>query len=693
MANTSMMANAIRALAMDAVQQANSGHPGAPMGMADMAVALWGSHLKHNPTNPHWFDRDRFVLSNGHGSMLIYAVLHLTGYKLPMSELKNFRQLHSKTAGHPEVGVTPGVETTTGPLGQGLTNAVGMALAEKLLAKEFNRDGHQVVDHNTYVFMGDGCLMEGISHETAALAGAWKLNKLIALYDDNGISIDGQVAPWFIDNTAQRFLAYGWNVIGPVDGHDATAVSKAIADAKNSPERPTLVICKTAIGKGSPNRQNTSKAHGEPLGADEIKLTRESIGWSHAPFVVPQEVYADWDAKAAGAAAEKAWNDKFAAYKTAHPELAKELTRRMKGDLPKNFVQTAVDTVIAAHEKAETVASRKASQLALESFTAALPEMLGGSADLTGSNLTNTKSTPSLRFDLAGDVVQTTNADGSKTGGRHINYGVREFGMAAIMNGIALHGGFIPYGGTFLTFSDYSRNAIRMAALMRLRVIHVFTHDSIGLGEDGPTHQSVEHAASLRLIPNLDVWRPGDTAETAVAWTVALQNKSKPTALLLSRQNISYAPKGTSDTAVAGAMDAYGLDAISKGAYVLAEPSEVGMKRQAQAVIIATGSEVQLALKAQELLATRKIAVRVVSMPSNTTFDKQTEAYKRAVLPAGIPRIAVEMGVSDGWWKYGCAAVVGIDTYGESAPAPVLFKHFGFTAENVADTVQKVLAK
>ena len=687
MANTKMMANAIRALAMDAVQQANSGHPGAPMGMADMAVALWGSHLKHNPANPHWFDRDRFVLSNGHGSMLIYAVLHLTGYKLPISELKNFRQLHSKTPGHPESGLTPGIETTTGPLGQGLTNAVGMALAEKLLAKEFNRQEgdvwHDVVGHNTYVFMGDGCLMEGISHEAAALAGAWKLNKLIALYDDNGISIDGQVTPWFIDNTAQRFLAYGWNVIGPVNGNDSAAVSKAIADAKNSAERPTLVICKTAIGFGSPNRANTAKAHGEPLGADEIKLTREALGWPHAPFEVPKEIYADWDAKAAGKAAEAGWNTNFAAYKAAFPDLAKELTRRMKGDLPKSFVQTAVDTIIAADEKKETVASRKASQLALESFTAALPEMLGGSADLTGSNLTNTKSTPSLRFDLAGDG----------NGGRHINYGVREFGMAAIMNGIALHGGFIPYGGTFLTFSDYSRNAIRMAALMKIRVIHVFTHDSIGLGEDGPTHQSIEHAAALRLIPNLDVWRPGDTAETAVAWTVALQNKSKPTALLLSRQNISYAPKGCSDTALAGDTDAYGLDAISKGAYVLAEPSEVGLNKKMQAVIIATGSEVQLALKAQALLASKKIAVRVVSMPSNTTFDKQTEAYKTAVLPAGTPRIAVEMGVTDGWWKYGCAAVVGIDTYGESAPAPVLFKHFGFTAENVAETVEKVLRK
>ena len=495
MANTQMMANAIRALAMDAVQQANSGHPGAPMGMANMAVALWGNHLKHNPANPHWFDRDRFVLSNGHASMMLYAVLHLTGYKLPISELKNFRQLHSKTPGHPEVDITPGVETTTGPLGQGMANAVGIALAEKLLATEFNRESHAVVDHNTYVFLGDGCLMEGISHEACALAGAWKLNKLIALYDDNGISIDGQVAPWFIDNTAQRFTAYGWNVIGPIDGQDSAAVAKAIADAKRSAERPTLILCKTAIGFGSPNRANTAKAHGEPLGAEEIKLTREALGWPHAPFVIPKEVYADWDAKESGQAAEKLWNDKFAGYKAVHPDLAKELTRRMKGELPRKFVQTAVDTVIAAHEKAETVASRKASQLALESFTAALPEMLGGSADLTGSNLTNTKSTPSLRFDLAGDVVQTTNADGSKTGGRHINYGVREFGMAAIMNGVALHGGFIPYGGTFLTFSDYSRNAIRMAALMKLRVIHVFTHDSIGLGEDGPTHQSIEHAA------------------------------------------------------------------------------------------------------------------------------------------------------------------------------------------------------
>jgi transketolase len=675
MANQAQMANAIRALAMDAVQQANSGHPGAPMGMADMAVALWGDHLQHNPKNPHWANRDRFVLSNGHGSMLIYSVLHLTGYKLPIEELKNFRTLHSKTAGHPEVGVTPGVETTTGPLGQGITNAVGMALAEKMLAAEFNQEGHKIVNHHTYVFLGDGCLMEGISHEAVALAGAWKLNKLIALYDDNGISIDGQVAPWFIDNTPQRFAACGWNVIDAVDGHDAAAVSAAIASAKHSADKPTLIVCKTAIGKGSPNRAGTSKAHGEPLGAEEIKLTREALGWKAEPFKIPKEVYADWDAKAAGAAREAAWNTAFAAYKAAFPAQAKEFVRRMKGDLPKNFNQVAFDAVVAAHTKGETVASRKASQLALEAFTAALPEMLGGSADLTGSNLTNTKSTPAFRVDLAGDVVKTE--DGKI--GRHINYGVREFGMAAIMNGVALHGGYIPYGGTFLTFSDYSRNAIRMAALMKQRVVHVFTHDSIGLGEDGPTHQSIEHAASLRLIPGLDVWRPADTAETTVAWAVALQNAHRPSALLLSRQNLAYSPKSD-------------LGDISRGAYVLSEPANVGMKKT-HGVIIATGSEVQLALAAQKLLAERKIGVRVVSMPSTNVFDRQDTEYKQSVLPKGLPRVAVEMGSTDGWWKYGCAAVVGIDTYGESAPAPVLFKHFGFTAENVADTVHAALLK
>ncbi len=674
-ADAQQMANAIRVLSMDAVQQANSGHPGAPMGMADISVALWDRHLRHNPTDPHWFDRDRFVLSNGHGSMLIYSLLHLTGYDLPLDELKNFRQLHSKTAGHPEVGVTPGVETTTGPLGQGITNAVGMALAEKLLAAEFNRDGHAIVDHFTYVFMGDGCLMEGISHEACALAGAWKLNKLIAVYDDNGISIDGQVTPWFVDDSAARFKAYGWNVIGPIDGHDVDAVDRAIADARRSADKPTLIVAKTQIGKGSPNRVNTAKAHGEALGLEEVKLTREALGWPHEPFVVPRQIYGAWDAKAKGQATQAEWEGRFATYKAAYPELAAEFTRRMKGELPRNFAQIAVDAAVGAHAKAETVASRKASQLALEAFTAALPELLGGSADLTGSNLTNTKSTPALRFDLAGNVKRDENG----RVGRHINYGVREFGMAAVMNGIALHGGYIPYGGTFLTFSDYSRNAIRMAALMKRRVIHVFTHDSIGLGEDGPTHQSIEHAAALRLIPNLDVWRPCDTAETAVSWAVALQNASRPTALLLSRQNLPYAPKA-------------GLEDISKGGYVLAEPAEVGLSR-AQAVIIATGSEVQLALKAQELLAQDNIAVRVVSMPSTTTFDRQSVAYKQQVLPAGLPRIAVEMGVTDFWWKYGCAAVVGIDTYGESAPANVLFKHFGFTPENVADTVRAALSR
>jgi len=677
-AQSSLMANAIRALAIDAVQQANSGHPGAPMGMADMAVALWGRHLRHNPGNPQWANRDRFVLSNGHASMMLYAVLHLTGYDLPMSELRNFRQLNSKTPGHPEHGLTPGVETTTGPLGQGLANAVGMALSEKLLAKEFNRvDGatlHAIVDHKTFVFLGDGCLMEGISHEACALAGAWKLNKLIALYDDNGISIDGKVAPWFIDNTPERFRAYGWNVIADVNGQSADAVDAAIAQAEAS-DKPTLICCKTTIGMGSPHRAGTAKAHGEPLGADEIKLTREALGWAPEPFVIPEEVYTLWDARASGLAAETAWVDAFASYAKAYPELAVEFARRMDNELPKGWAQAAVDAAVAAHTQAETVASRKASQIALEAFTKTLPELLGGSADLTGSNLTNTSSTTPFRLE----------ADGSSNGGRHINYGVREFGMAGIMNGMGLHGGLIPYGGTFLTFSDYSRNAIRMAALMKLRVIHVFTHDSIGLGEDGPTHQSIEHAASLRLIPGLDVWRPCDTAETVIAWACAIESQVRPSALLLSRQNLPYAPKRS-------------LDGISKGAYVLAEPSEVGLKKKAQAVIIATGSEVQLALHAQQQLAKSGIAVRVVSMPSTSVFDRQPAAYKASVLLSdskgrGVPRIAVEMGVTDGWWKYGCAAVVGIDTYGESAPAPALFKHFGFTAENVVAVVRKVLGR
>ena len=681
---TQNMANAIRALAMDAVQAAKSGHPGAPMGMADMAVALWSRHLKHNPNNPHWADRDRFVLSNGHGSMLIYALLHLTGYDLPMGELKNFRQLHSKTAGHPEHGITPGVETTTGPLGQGITNAVGFALAEKLLAAEFNRPKHHIVDHHTFVFMGDGCLMEGISHEACALAGAWKLNKLIALYDDNGISIDGQIDPWFADDTAKRFAAYQWNVIGPIDGHDVNAVDKAIAQAKKSADKPSIIICKTHIGKGSPNRANTAKAHGEPLGEDEIALTRKQIGWNHAPFDIPKEVYEAWNGVQAGTAAELDWDTRFAAYRAAYPDLAHSFLRRMAGDLPAGFDALIADALKATDAKAETVATRKASQLALEVLTAALPEMLGGSADLTGSNLTNTSHTQALRFDAKGAVVLAEGAaqgDAALDKRFHINYGVREFGMAAIMNGLALHGGYIPYGGTFLTFSDYSRNAIRMAALMKQRVVHVFTHDSIGLGEDGPTHQSIEHAASLRLIPGLDVWRPGDTAETLVAWGQALKNQDRPSALLLSRQNVAYSKKS-----------AAAAKNIAKGGYVLRE-AQGGARGGAQMVLIATGSELPLAMQAADVLeAQHGIATRVVSMPSTSVFDRQTVAYKSSVLPAGVARVAIEMGSTDGWWKYGCAAVIGIDTYGESAPAPVLFKHFGFTVENVVATARAALA-
>jgi transketolase len=667
---TRLMADSIRALAMDAVQQANSGHPGAPMGMAEIAVALWGRHLKHNPVDPHWLDRDRFVLSNGHASMLLYALLHLTGYDLAMSELRNFRQLHSKTPGHPEVDMTPGVETTTGPLGQGFANAVGMALSEKLLAAEFNRDGHAVVDHHTYVFMGDGCLMEGISHEAAAMASAWRLNKLIAVYDDNGISIDGPVTPWYVDDAGARFAAYGWNVIGPIDGHDVAAVDAALARARNEPLRPSFIICKTIIGKGAPTRAGTAKAHGEALGAEEIKATRAALGWTHEPFVVPEAAYEAWDGRRRGAATQARWAEAFAGYRAAHPALADEYERRMRGELPATFVQATAAAIQAMQAKGETVATRKASQNALEVLTKLLPEMLGGSADLTGSNLTNTTSTAPLRFDLAGQG----------NGGRHINYGVREFGMAAVMNGVALHGGLLPYGGTFLTFSDYSRNAIRMAALMKRRVIHVFTHDSIGLGEDGPTHQSIEHAASLRLIPNLDVWRPADTVETMVAWTAALSNASRPSALLLTRQAVPHLPKPA-------------LHDVGKGAYVLAEPAEVGLKGKPQAVLIGSGSEVQLAMHAQAELAKLGIAVRVVSMPGTTTFDRQSTDYKRRVLPDGIPRIAVEAGVTDGWWKYGCAAVVGIDRYGESAPAGPLFKFFHLTAHNDTQVVRRVLGR
>ena len=655
------MANAIRALSMDAVQQANSGHPGMPMGMADIAVALWNDHLKHNPTDPHWMNRDRFVLSNGHGSMLLYSLLHLTGYDLPIGELKNFRQLHSRTPGHPEYGITPGVETTTGPLGQGISNAVGMALAEKLLAEEFNRPGHDIVNHYTYVFLGDGCLMEGISHEVCSLAGTLKLNKLIALWDDNGISIDGKVVSWFNEDTPKRFEAYGWNVIRNVDGHDAEAVSAAIAQAKKS-DKPSLICCKTAIGQGAPNMAGSDKVHGSPLGADEIAATRVALNWPYAPFEIPQDIYQAWDFKKRGQAVEHEWNKDFQSYKTKYPELASELQRRMQGDLSKDFSKTVKEYLERCQSKAETIATRKASQNAIEALAPALPEFMGGSADLTGSNLTNWSACKPVR---------------ANQWGNHINYGVREFGMSAIMNGIALHGGYIPFGGTFLTFSDYSRNAIRMAALMKLRSIFVFTHDSIGLGEDGPTHQSVEHVASLRLIPNLMVWRPCDTSETAVAWASAVERKHGPSALIFSRQNCPFV-----------ARSAQQIKDIARGGYVLRDS-----KSTPAAVIMATGSEVGLALQTAERLEEEGIAIRVVSIPSTTVFDQQDPAYKASVLPAGIPRIAVEAGVSDFWWKYACAAVHGVDTFGESAPAAQLYEYFGLTVDQISKTVRQVISQ
>lgn len=670
-ASPQQMANAIRALAMDAVQQANSGHPGMPMGMADMAVALWRDHLRHNPANPSWADRDRFVVSNGHGSMLLYALLHLSGYDLPMSELRQFRQLHSKTPGHPEVDVTPGVETTTGPLGQGISNAVGMALAERLLAAEFNRPGHTVVDHRTFVFLGDGCLMEGISHEVCSLAGVWGLSKLIALYDDNGISIDGDVTGWFRDDTRARFESYGWNVLGPIDGHDTQAVSLAIATAKewaqagrNGRLAPTLIICKTQIGKGSPNRAGSAKAHGEALGEEEIRLTRASMDWPHAPFEIPQDIYQAWDAKARGQAAQALWESRLAAYRNAYPQEAAAFEARLAGQRPADFDQKNAALIASLCAAAPNVASRKASQMVLDDIGPRLPGLLGGSADLTGSNLTNWKGVSVLSVDEQGALTQ----------GQHISYGVREFGMAAICNGIALHGGFIPYCATFLTFSDYSRNAIRMAALMRRQVIHVFTHDSIGLGEDGPTHQPVEHPAALRLIPNLQVWRPADAVETAVAWQSALANVHGPSALLLSRQGL---PPQVRDTAQARD--------IAKGGYVLTSDP------RPQIVIMATGSEVSLAMEATARLRAQKVRVRVVSIPSTTVFDQQPAAYKAQVLPEGIPRVAVEAGVTDLWWKYQPAAVVGLDRFGESAPAGALFKHFELTPEAVVKTAQLVL--
>ena len=656
------MANAIRALSMDAVQQANSGHPGMPMGMADIAVGLWNEHLQHNPTDPHWLNRDRFVLSNGHGSMLLYSLLHLSGYDLSIEELKNFRQLHSKTPGHPEYGITVGVETTTGPLGQGVSNAVGMALAEKLLAEEFNRPGHQIVDHYTYVFLGDGCLMEGISHEVCSLAGTLKLNKLIALWDDNGISIDGKVVSWFNEDTPKRFEAYGWNVIRDVDGHDAEAVSAAITKAKKS-DKPTLICCKTAIGKGSPNMAGSDKVHGSPLGATEIAHTRVALNWPYAPFEIPKDIYAAWDFKKRGQALEHEWNKQFQAYKNKYPELASELQRRMQGDLSKDFSTTLNAYLKTCESKAESVATRKASQNAIEALAPAVPEFMGGSADLTGSNLTNWSTCKAVRGDQWGN---------------HINYGVREFGMSAIMNGIALHGGYIPFGGTFLTFSDYSRNALRMAALMKLRSIFVFTHDSIGLGEDGPTHQSVEQVASLRLIPNLMVWRPCDTTESGVAWGAAIERKNGPSALIFSRQTCPFVSRSAAQ-----------VKEIARGAYVLRDPKSTKI----DAVMIATGSEVALALQAAQQLEKDGIGVRIVSMPSTTLFDQQDATYKAKVLPANIPRIAVEAGVSDFWWKYGCAAVHGVDTFGESAPAPQLYEYFGLTSEQIAKTVKQCIAR
>jgi len=660
------MANAIRMLAVDAVEKAKSGHPGAPMGMAEIAEVLWNRHLKHNPTNPHWPDRDRFVLSNGHGSMLIYALLHLSGYDLPLSELQNFRQLHSKTAGHPEVGITPGVETTTGPLGQGLANAVGMALAEKLLAAEFNRPGHRVVDHHTYVFLGDGCLMEGISHEVCSLAGTLRLPKLIAFYDDNGISIDGHVEGWFTDDTPKRFEAYGWNVIARVDGHDPAAVDAALRQAKQQSAaadgKPTLICCQTVIGKGAPNKAGTHDVHGAALGAAEVAATRAALGWEHAPFVVPADVAAAWDARAAGAQAEAAWQQRWQAYGREFPQQAAEFERRMAGQLPPDFEARLPALLEAIAAKPEAIATRKASQNALDALAPLLPEFFGGSADLTGSNLTNFKG-----------CVKA----GRDTWGNHLSYGVREFGMAAIMNGIALHGGYLPYGGTFLTFSDYSRNAIRMAALMKQRVIHVFTHDSIGLGEDGPTHQSIEHVPSLRLIPNLDVWRPADGLETAVAWACAIERRDGPAALCLSRQNL---PR-VSTLAQA--------DAIRQGGYVLAEVAA------AQALIVATGSEVEIALQAQALLAAEGVRVRVVSMPCTNVFDRQPPAYQDQVLPPGLPALALEAAQPDFWHKYvgRSGKVLGIATYGESAPAKDLYRHFGLTPERAADAVRALLRR
>ena len=662
------LANAIRALSMDAVQKANSGHPGAPMGMADIAEVLWNDYLKHNPANPKWPDRDRFVLSNGHGSMLLYSLLHLTGYDLPIEELKNFRQLHSRTPGHPEYGYAPGVETTTGPLGQGITNAVGMALAERTLAGQFNRPGHDVVDHYTYVFLGDGCLMEGISHEACSLAGSMKLGKLIAFYDDNNISIDGEVRGhghtpgWFMDDTPKRFEAYGWHVISKVDGHDPEAVKKAVETARAS-DRPSLICCQTIIGWGSPNKQGKEECHGAALGADEVALTRQNIGWPHPAFEVPADIYEGWDAKEIGAKSESDWNNRFENYRREFPELAAEFERRMAAELPGDWAEKSAAYVAKVNEKAETIASRKASQNALNGLGPVLPEIFGGSADLAGSNLTLWSG------------CKDVNADGFN--GNYVYYGVREFGMSAIMNGVAVHGGFKPYGATFLMFSEYARNALRMSALMKLPVIYVYTHDSIGLGEDGPTHQPVEQTATLRMIPNMQVWRPCDAVESAVAWKSAIERTDGPSCLIFSRQNLPHVARSEAQ-----------INSISRGGYVVVDTDGTP-----DAILMSTGSEVELAMKAAEALKAKGKKVRVVSLPSTNVFDAQDQAYRDAVLPPSVTRrVAVEAGVTDLWWKYvgSQGKVVGLDRFGESAPAPLLFKEFGFTADNVAATVESL---
>ncbi|AGB83876.1 MULTISPECIES: transketolase [Serratia] len=663
MSSRKELANAIRALSMDAVQKAKSGHPGAPMGMADIAEVLWRDYLSHNPTNPHWADRDRFVLSNGHGSMLIYSLLHLTGYDLPMRELENFRQLHSKTPGHPEYGYTAGVETTTGPLGQGIANAVGFAIAERTLAAQFNRPGHDIVDHNTYVFMGDGCMMEGISHEVCSLAGTLKLGKLTAFYDDNGISIDGHVDGWFTDDTAKRFEAYGWHVVRGVDGHDADAIKAAVEEARKVTDKPSLLMCKTVIGFGSPNKAGTHDSHGAPLGEAEVAATREQLGWHYPPFEIPQDIYAQWDAKEAGQAREAAWNDKFAAYAQAFPELAAEFTRRMSGELPADWQAQAKAYVEQLQANPANIASRKASQNALEAFGKLLPEFLGGSADLAPSNLTMWSGSKPLNEDPAGN---------------YIHYGVREFGMTAITNGIALHGGFLPYSATFLMFVEYARNAVRMAALMKQRNVFVYTHDSIGLGEDGPTHQPVEQLASLRVTPNMSTWRPCDQVESAIAWQYAIERNDGPTALIFSRQNLAQQPRSAEQ-----------LANVYRGAYVLQDCDGTP-----DVILIATGSEVELAVEAAGQLTAAGRKARVVSMPSTDAFDKQDAAYREAVLPAAVTaRVAIEAGIADYWLKYTGlnGAVVGMTTFGESAPADQLFKEFGFTVENVVAQAQALL--